>query len=388
MAKKTSVDTTKTPATPNKIIVNIVDSYTAKATQTVSLSEYNKFRDRIVDQLRATVSVPGFRPGKVPAKMADAELDPSKVESIVGQETIQKFGNSGILEFVTELKALDKRAIGFDINVNGEGLGLTDAGYVFELTATTLPNIELAQDTIIKVKAVEDKDIPANFPTLETYLKDRKTKLLEMVNQPDEKGEAPAKLAKTFSEISEVNPMYGQIFGDEANFDKTYTQSFEDEKLQVKKNIKQTRVIQTLLDLVPEFELQDAVVASEIERIVKSVLEDVKENKKTIAEIVEIIGMPNPKGIKATTEKELKEIVTNYVKNEMRLMWILRKTYEDFVTTKPTQEELEKLAKEMETKSEQYNVPKDLPSEQYQDMAFDRAMRGTAYDVINSWVVE
>jgi FKBP-type peptidyl-prolyl cis-trans isomerase (trigger factor) len=390
MAKKTSVDTTKTPTltTPeNNIVVTVVDAYTAKATQTVPLAEYNKFRERLIDQLRATVSVPGFRPGKVPAAMADAELDPAKVESIVQQETIQKFGNNTIINFVAELKELGKQGIGFDVSVNGEGLGLTDKGYTFELTATTLPDIKLASDTVIKVSEVEDKDIPANFPDVVTYLKDRKIKLLEMVNQPGEDGKAPEKLATKFEEIADVNPLYGQIFGDEAKFDETYTQTWESEKIQVKKNIKQTRVIQALLDMVPEFELQTSVVESEIDRITKSVLEDVKENGKTIAEIVEIIGMPNPKKIVAKTEKELKEIVTNYVTNEMRLMWILRKVYEDFVVTKPTQDEIDKLAKDMETKSEQYNVPKNLPIEQYQDMAFDRAMRGTAYDIIAGWVV-
>ena len=300
-------------------MITIQDAYTAKATHTVPLEEYTKFRNRIIDQLRATIALPGFRPGKVPAKMADEELDPTKVESIVQQETIQKFGNSIIIDFVAELKAQGKQGIGFDVTVNGEGLGLTDNGFVFELTATTLPDIK--------------------------------------------------------------------IFGDETAFDETYTKTWESEKVQVKKNIKQTRVIQALLDLVPEFELQEAVVDSEIERITKSVLEDVKENGKTIAEIVEIIGMPNPKKIVAKTEKELKEIVTNYVKNEMRLMWILRKVYEDFVVTKPTQEDIDNLAKDMETKSDQYNVPKNLPTEQYQDMAFDRAMRGTAYDIINGWVV-
>ena len=390
MAKKTSADTTKTPvsSTQNpKIEIKIVDAYTAKGLQTVPLSEYNKFRDRIIDQLRATVSVPGFRPGKVPANMADEQLDQDKVNATVEQETIQKFGNTSIVNFVTELKALNKHGIGFDISVNGDGLGLSDAGYTFELTATTLPDIQLANDTIIKIKEVVDKDIPANFPTVENYLVDRKVKLLEMVNQVDESGKAPEKLATKFEEIVEVNPLYGQIFGDETAFDETYTKTWETEKLQVKKNIRQTRVIQTLLDMVPEFELQDKVVDSEIERITKSVLEDVKENGKSIAEIVEIIGMPNPKGIVAKTEKELKEIVTHYVKNEMRLMWILRKVYEDFVTNKPAQDDIEKLAKDMETKSEQYNVPKDLPTEQYQDMAFDRAMRGSSYDIIDGWTI-
>jgi murein L,D-transpeptidase YcbB/YkuD len=125
-----------------------------------------------------------------------------------------------------------------------------------------------------------------------------------------------------------------------------------------------------------------------VKRITDSVEADAKETGKTLQETLDLAGIPQVIPVVVKNREDVEKLIKAYVDREMKLMWILRFTYEKFVTNKVTEKDIEELAKEMQSNPKGYNVPENLSLESAQDMAFDRLLRAAAFEYIRSIVVE
>jgi FKBP-type peptidyl-prolyl cis-trans isomerase (trigger factor) len=374
------------------------NQYTAYIEILVPTPEYDKHKARIIDDIRKTVSIDGFRPGKVPAALADKELDPMRVANVIRQETVQKFGQEAMQQLQTELKDADRTILNMDVSMEKEdGLGLTDEGYKFRMIAKTIPQVDFSEKTKLEIKKYTEKDLPKDFPKLADVLKERGEGALKMANEMEEeafknKKEGEEKKAQiVYSDLADAmenNTIYKMYYQNLDNFNKTLTDNYESEKQGVIDRMKQKDIIEALIDEVPDFELPKDVIDGEVKRITDSVEADAKETGKTLQETLDLAGIPQVIPVVVKNREDVEKLIKAYVDREMKLMWILRFTYEKFVTNKVTEKDIEELAKEMQCNPKGYNVPENLSLESAQDMAFDRLLRAAAFEYIRSIVVE
>lgn len=351
----------------------------------VEKEEYQKFSDRVRDQLRKTVSVPGFRPGMAPADIADKELDPVKVNSIIYQETIQKFAAEANTEVEKLLEIKGRKVLNVEATIMGEGLGnRDDGGFAFRLLATILPEINVEPAKKMKVKAATDEEISKNRKSFEDTLQARKQMLIDMVNKDLESRNEEA--IKTVTEALEKNPAFKDVYKDEKNFEESYRQMYDSETEYLRQQAGQQKIIRTLIDTVPDFQLPEGVIDAEVKRIVESVEKEAENSKKTLSEILEVSGIPNEGKVKVENKEDLQKVINIYVSSEIKLMWILRFVYENYAETKLQAEEIEDLGRKMQAEPNVYGIPAGRTQEQYFDMAFDRLMRARAFDVVSKWV--
>jgi FKBP-type peptidyl-prolyl cis-trans isomerase (trigger factor) len=381
----------------------LVNTYVFTLDYLIEKEEFTQFRDRIVNMLRQNVEISGFRKGKVPAHLADKELDPTKVLNVVYQETIQKYSNDAFTATRNEVEKQGKTVLNLDITVTDPELGVTkDETFIFRVFATLLPDINIEPIKTLALPQISDKDLPSDRPTKEENLKEKKQMLIDLVNKNQEEEAKKAQentdngeeskenqisqKVTTFQEALDSNPIFKQIYSSEESFATTYNKMYDDETDYIKEQIKQSKVIEAVLETVPKFDLPQETVTSEIERLKKVIIKEGKEKKLSLSEIYDQIGLPNPKKIKIKDQDDLVKALTIYVENEISLMWILRYVYEKHVEERITEKEMNDIVDKMSKKPQDYGLPQKDNKDDYYDIAFDRIIRKKAFDTILSWL--
>jgi FKBP-type peptidyl-prolyl cis-trans isomerase (trigger factor) len=348
--------------------------------------EFLRFSDKIQNQVLKNVKVDGFRPGKAPMNKLMSQVDPTQLTQTIIEETVKKHLPKSVEELSKKIREENRTALEFEATLNGDSLGaLDDGSFIFRIKVRILPVMDLSKLKKITQPLISDNDINIDRPSIEEFINSEKAKLLESLNEERvKKGEEKTEdLQVAIDSIADAKG----IFQSAERFEDSLKNIYDYETQYLRSNIRQRKFIESVLNDVKDFDIPESLIEPDIERISANMLEDAKENNVTISELYEKSGLPNYDETEVKDEDSLKNVLHKYVYNEFKLMFTLREIYENETPkeNRITDSKIEEIVTDMKANPDSYRVPKDLPTETYHNLAFDRLMRATAIETINYW---
>ena len=342
----------------------------------VPSQDFSPFRERIINQLTKTVQVPGFRPGKVPEKLAMQSLDPEKVNQIVTEETISKF----LPEFVSQVKAklaqegrvILNQQITFKTNTGIQ----EDGSFVFSLVFGLLPQVDLSPAKKIVIPTITNADIP-ELLSQEVFIKNETNLLLKNVN--DLRLKDSKDIFENIEVAFEKEELLQKQYSSLEDFEKLLTNIYNQELESTKTRIQNDRLIAVLIKTTPDFDLPTNLITEEIKRISDSMVARSVETKTDLNTIWEQSGL-NKNKLKIENPEDLSKGIGDVLKDEFKLMYTLRFIYETLSDKKVGEEDVENLVKRYREQPQSFNIPSDMPVEELENRAFDQLMRAIAFD--------
>ncbi len=354
----------------------------------VSSDLFEPWKARLTKQFLENVEVKGFRPGKVPEKVALENIDPAKMEATIYEETVMRFFDEARAEVMTILGKDGRIPLDFAASfIPGSSPEKTDNGktsFHFRITANLLPVIDLEN---IKNKIVitepTEKDLPERITLVEFEARE-KTNLLNNINskRTEVKEKSFTNWTEAFAELEDLKTQ----FKTEDGMSEFFKNFYDNETINLLASIKQGRIVKFVLDNVPPFALPQTRIDGEVARITQVLQEDVVAKNLSLSQVLAASGIPNPEKSEPKNILELSQIIYDYVTNEFKLTWILRGIYEMEVATKPMAEIFEKATKQIQQKPTEFGLSEKATESECQNLATDRIIRDTAGNVLMSWV--
>jgi trigger factor len=147
----------------------------------VPKDEYQTWKNRLTNQLLATVEVPGFRKGKAPEKLARKYINEGAFEETFLRETVDKFSRAAT-DLIHEKMKEEKRAVmRLEIDPSPEFTGEKDDEFRFRINAHLLPNVDLSKIETLKVEKPTAKSLVGR-PSLEEFKRQEKNRLFTNSN--------------------------------------------------------------------------------------------------------------------------------------------------------------------------------------------------------------
>jgi trigger factor len=144
--------------------------------------------------------------------------------------------------------------------------------------------------------------------------------------------------------------------------------------------IRKKRVVEALLETIPDFEIDKEVEDAEAHRIFHNMEHESKDKSIDIGEVLYQAGISRkgPEVVKKMDSKKVHDEVHDYVKSELKLTNILSMIFQKLVTDKPTPKEIEKTVEDAFTNKSKYNIPKESNKEETSKIIYDRLTRELA----------
>ena len=356
----------------------------------VSSALFEPFKARLTDQFLKGVEVKGFRTGKVPEKVALENVDPTKMQSTIYEETVMRFFDEARKVAETTLLKDGRIPLDFSASFIPDVLPEVDnkgkVSFQFRVNSALLPVIDISKiKNKIEIPEIEDKDLPQRL-SLEEFENREKDNLLVSINA--KRNENKESLFKNWSEAFENLEDLRKQFKDEDGMHKFFGTFYGQETENLKASTKQNSIVGFVLKNVSPFALPQNRIDGEVARITQVLQEDTVSKKMTLSQVLASSGVPNPQKIEPKNILELSQIVYDYVQNEFKLTWILRYIYETEMTEKPATEIFEKATKQVQQKPEEFGLNKNATETECQNFATDRIIRDNAGQILFSWVLE
>jgi trigger factor len=125
----------------------------------LSKPEYDKWYERLLEQLLSRVEVPGYRPGKAPRNKLLANTDPEKIAQIIFQETADKYAPEMVSEANDKIMADNAENVILSHNIDQSSVKIDDSGFSFTLVSSILAVVDLSPLDNLKIKQPADKEL-------------------------------------------------------------------------------------------------------------------------------------------------------------------------------------------------------------------------------------
>jgi FKBP-type peptidyl-prolyl cis-trans isomerase (trigger factor) len=354
----------------------------------VPADTYEEWKARLTKQYLGNVEVKGFRPGKVPEKVALENIDPAKMEATIFEETVSRYFDEARAELITLINKDTRIPLDFSASfIEGKSPEIVDdkkTSFQFRVSASLLPIIDLESiKNKIIISEPTEKDLPERI-TLAEFEAREKGNLLNNINA--KRKEEKLKPLENWQEAFESLEDLKKQFTDEAGMSEFFKNYYDNETTNLLANIKQNRIVSFVLETVPAFALPQSRIDGEVARITKVLQEDATTKNLNLSQVLVSSGIPNPKKAEPKNILELSQVVYDYVNNEFKLTWILRAIYELEVAEKPTAEIFEKATKQIQQRPEEFGLTAKATEQECQNLASDRIIRDSAGIVLMSWV--
>jgi len=165
----------------------------------VPKAEYDKWYDRLLEQILSRVEVPGYRPGKAPKDKLLANADPDRVFQLVFQETVDKYAPETVAEANEKILADNPEHVVLNHNIDQSSVKIDDSGFNFSLISTVLPIVDLEPLEKVKIKAPLDKEL--ELPSKEEFHTQEIGKFLYYFNTYTEATEPSQKGSKMIANV-------------------------------------------------------------------------------------------------------------------------------------------------------------------------------------------
>jgi trigger factor len=180
----------------------------------------------------------------------------------------------------------------------------------------------------------------------------------------------------TVSEVVEANAEAKQQFANSEDFDEKIKGFYKEETDKILQDKAQSIMIKDIVDTIPEFELPQDRLDSEVDRIVGVIQDDGVSKGISLKEAFELSGIPSPKPI--TNDVDLREAVVMYVSKEFKWTGIIDAVYQNKVERKFTSEEVKQASQEIEANRQKYGIPPQATADYIENVAIDRLKRYAA----------
>ena len=179
------------------------------------------------------------------------------------------------------------------------------------------------------------------------------------------------------AELLEGTDTLKQYYTDQAALEKDIENVFKARTDQVLDNIRRKRVVEAVLKVVPNFEIDTALVESETERIYSTLVQEASVKKVSLGAVLSSAGLSTKpvKVLEKMDKDQVRNEVTEYVQNEVKLTNILSLIYQVKVSDKPTTEEFETTIKEAITDKKKYNIDESFDEPRVRNVINDRIIR-------------
>ena len=365
------------------------DTLTFSLDYLVSSDLFEPWKARLTKQFLENVEVKGFRTGKVPEKIALENVDPTKMQSTIYEETVMRFFEEARKEVEIILQKEGRIPLDFSASFIPDSLPEVDNGgkisFQFRVNSALLPVIDISKiKNKIEIPEIADKDLPQRL-SLEEFETREKDNLLVNINA--KRTETKENLFKNWDEAFENLEDLRKQFKDVDGMHKFFGTFYDQETENLKLSTKQNKIVEFVLKNVPPFALPQNRIDGEVARITQVLQEDTVNKKMSLSQVLAVSGVPNPQKTEPKNILELSQIVYDYVQNEFKLTWILRYIYETEMTEKPATEIFEKATKQVQQKPEEFGLNKNATETECQNFATDRIIRDHAGQVLFSWVM-
>jgi len=176
----------------------------------INKAEYDKWYDRLLDQLLSRVEVPGYRPGKASKEKLMSSVDSEKVAQVIFQETVDKYAPEAVAEANQKIQDDNADHVVLNHNIDQTATIVDDSGFSFTLISTLLPLIDLEPLEKLKVKTPSDKDL--TLPSKAEFHTQEIGKFLYYFNSYSKTDEASKTGSKLIVDLE--GTVDGQIRGD------------------------------------------------------------------------------------------------------------------------------------------------------------------------------
>ena len=243
------------------------------------------------------------------------------------------------------------------------------------------------------------------LPVFETELLELKkgdTKTFDLPFPADYVKDLANKTAKVTIVVNEVSkPQFEKIEdligagGNVAEFyssmddlEKDITSVYEKRVQNLMDSVFRKRVVEKLLQTIPDFEIDDQTMHSEAHRIIHSMEHEAEGKGVTVAEVLADSGLSakDPKIVRGLSDKAVSDEVHEYVTKELKLANILSLIYEVKLLEKdkPSKKDFDDSVADALANKSKYNLPPDATAEQVRNIMTDRIIRQYA----GNWIVE
>lgn len=226
------------------------------------------------------------------------------------------------------------------------------------------------------MKAGEEKEFKVTFP--ENYQAQNLRGETATFHVQMKSVEAPN--STKFDEVATSGKHEGhnhQDFADEAAFDEYIRNYYDKETKQLLEQQRQRNTIQAILKQVPDFPLDEERIKAEVERIFGVIKSNAESQGVEAAEIFAQSGIPGAEQ-GAKDEAEIKQKITEYVRNEFKLSTIWDYIYETKIEQKVTPQQIEQGGKEVMQNPARFNLNKDVTEEQARNYAYSNLKKNKA----------
>jgi trigger factor len=179
----------------------------------------------------------------------------------------------------------------------------------------------------------------------------------------------------SLEEVFEHNKTVQDQFTDYNGFMDFLSKFYQDETERLLEELRQRKIIQTVVSKTPDFSLPEDRIESETKRIFAAVKEDSETKKVTLYEAFARSGIPSEGAKEDADEIEIRALIELYVRNEFKLSTILHYIYESFVENKISQEQLTKAVDEVKKNPSQFGLTATSDDETVRRHTLDRLQR-------------
>ena len=324
--------------------------------------------------------------------LPEVKLDPSKIDvkepnekdlpDRVSYEDFLANQKNGFISSHAEYSASDK---GVDTlyKFTADTTGTVKGEDASELTATDmsgvvgikqfLPDFEKG---IKGMKAGEEKEFKVTFP--ENYQAQNLRGETATFRVKMKSVEAPD--STKFDDVVSPEKHEGhnhQNFQDEAAFDEYIRNYYDQETKQLLEQQRQRNTIQAILKQVPDFALDEERINAERDRIFEVIKSNAESQGVDASEIFAQSGIPGADE-KVKNDEEIKQKITDYVRNEFKLSTIWDYIYETKIEQKVTPQQIEQGGKEVMQNPSRFNLNKDVTEEQARNYAYSNLKKNKA----------
>jgi trigger factor len=339
--------------------------------------EDGSFQFQLIFTLIPQVDVSKIDQIKLPELSPDIIPGRPKLEDFVEQEKNKLFCNFNRYE-PTEDKSDKFYQVTADlIGKEGEKVVFEEKDVKVVLGLSLfLPEVEKALTGVKKGQETEALvDFPKQYPNED--LAGKKVKVAITVKSVA----APqyTTLGEVFEKSKQATELQKQ-FGSADQVEAVIKSVYERETISRLQNIRQRQIVQEVMNVVPDFELNEELVKSEIERLESSLKQKAEENKTALGEeFAKAFAVALKTEPAKMTEKQVREHLEKQVRNEFKWANILSFIYQTQMEDKPKPEDFEEVKNSAQKEPEKYGFSKDTPQEQIENAIVDRVVRQVAF---------
>lgn len=193
-------------------------------------------------------------------------------------------------------------------------------------------------------------------------------------------------LAEVFEKSKQASQLKKQ-FGKVEDVDKVLAEVYNREISRILQSARQREIIKGVMEAVPDFELNEDLVAAETNRMLENLKQRAQENKLKLGEeLIRVFPNISAEDPAAMSDEQIRAELEKQIRDEFKWANILSSIYQIKVTDKPKPEDFDQVKAAAVKEPERYGFDKKTPRELIENAIVDRIVRQVAFTWISNLI--